>query len=73
MKLEATLIALIELEMVGQAPKFAINLPPPFDTPPAAFEHFRGLLVSDIARTGMDQRGQLAIPFTLGILVVESA
>jgi hypothetical protein len=59
MKLEATLIALIELEMMGEAPKFAINLPPPFDTPPVAFEHFRGLLVSDIARTGVDHRGEL--------------
>jgi hypothetical protein len=59
MKLEATLIALIELEMVGDAPKFAINLPPPFDTPLVAFEHFRDLLVSDIARTGVDHRGEL--------------
>jgi hypothetical protein len=68
MKLEATLIALIELEMVGETPKFAINLPPPFDTPPAAFEHFRGLLVSDIARTGMDQRGQLGNITTIASL-----
>jgi hypothetical protein len=58
-KLEATAIALIELEMMGEAPQFAVNLPPPFDTPLAAFEHFRGLLVSDVARTGMDHRGEL--------------
>ena len=68
MKLEATLIALIELEMVGEAPKFAINLPPPFDTPLAAFEHFRGLLVSDIARTGVDHRGELGNITTIASL-----
>src|SRR4051812_4443668 len=58
-KLEATALALIGLETTGEAPKFAINLPPPFDTPVVAFEHLRDLLVSDIARTGVDHRGEL--------------
>jgi hypothetical protein len=60
MKLEATAVALIELEMMGEAPQFAVTLPLPYDTPLVAFEHFRSLRVSDIARTGVDHRGELA-------------
>jgi hypothetical protein len=68
MKLEATAIALIELEMMGETPQFAVNLPPPFDTPLVAFEHFRDLLVSDIARTGVDHRGELGNITTIASL-----
>jgi hypothetical protein len=68
MKLEATAITLIELEMMGEAPQFAVNLPPPFDTPLVAFEHFRDLLVSDIARTGVDHRGELGNITTIASL-----
>jgi hypothetical protein len=68
LKLEATALALIELEMMGEAPKFAVKLPPPFDTPLAAFEHFRDLLVSDIARTGVDHRGELGGTTTIASL-----
>jgi hypothetical protein len=67
-KLEATMIALIELEMMGVAPQFAVTLPPPYDTPVGAFEHFRGLLVSDIARTGVDHRGELGNSTTIASL-----
>jgi hypothetical protein len=67
-KLEATAIALIELEIMGEAPQFAVNLPPPFDTPLVAFEHFRDLLVSDIARTGVDHRGELGNITTIASL-----
>jgi len=68
MKLEATAITLIEQEMMGEAPQFAVNLPPPFDTPLVAFEHFRDLLVSDIARTGVDHRGELGNITTIASL-----
>src|SRR5262245_56107519 len=58
-KVEATILALIQLVEVGEAPDFAVHLPPPFDTHATAFEHVRGLLVSDIADTGVDNRGEL--------------
>ena len=58
-KLESTALALIHLEALGEAPAFAVHLPPPFDTRAAAYEHFRSLLISDVARTGVDNRGEL--------------
>src|SRR5215472_7537693 len=59
-KLEATILALIELADMGEAPRYAIHLPRPFDTHEAAWKHFRGLLVSDVAHQGIDNRGELA-------------
>jgi hypothetical protein len=44
---------------MGEAPEFAIRLPHPFDVHATATEHFRDLLVSDIARKGVDSRGEL--------------
>src|SRR5262249_9684841 len=58
-KVEATTLALIQLAEVGDAPVLAIHLPPPFDTHATALQHVRGLLVSDIAHTGVDNRGEL--------------
>src|SRR5260221_5301504 len=67
-KLEASFLALIELEAMSEAPRFAIRLPPPFDTPLVALEHLRSLLVSDIAHTRMDHRGELGNIATVGSL-----
>jgi hypothetical protein len=67
-KLEATMLALIELHSLGEAPKFPIRMPPPFETFASAFIHFRSLLVSDIARTGVDNRGELGNLSTVGSL-----
>src|SRR6516165_2766128 len=58
-KLEATVLALVELAEMDQAPEFAIRLPQPFDVRATAVAHFRGLLVSDIAHNGVDNRGEL--------------
>jgi len=58
-KLEATMLALIQLAAMDQAPRFVIHLPHPFDARAIAYEHFRSLLVSDIAQRGIDNRGEL--------------
>jgi hypothetical protein len=58
-KVEATMLALIQLETIGEVPRFPIRMPPPFDTFASAFAHFRDLLVSDIAHNGIDNRGEL--------------
>jgi hypothetical protein len=58
-KLEATILALVELAEMDEAPEFAIHLPHPFDVRATAVEHFRNLLVSDIAHKGVDNRGEL--------------
>ena len=58
-KIEATLLALIQLAEVGKAPALEVHLPPPFDQHSTALEHVRSLLVSDIAHTGVDNRGEL--------------
>jgi hypothetical protein len=58
-KVEATALALIELEGIGEKPRYAIRMPPPFDDPPEALEHVKRLLISDVAHTGVDHRGEL--------------
>jgi hypothetical protein len=58
-KVEATALALIQLATIDEAPAFTIHLPPPFDARDTALVHFRSLLVSDIANTGVDNRGEL--------------
>jgi hypothetical protein len=58
-KLEATLLALIQLQELGEVPQIPVQLPSPFDTWPTSLQHFYGLLVSDIAHTGLDNRGEL--------------
>ncbi|MBV8652199.1 MAG: hypothetical protein JO255_12080, partial [Alphaproteobacteria bacterium] len=58
-KLEATTLALIQMAALHEAPRYPVHLPPPFDSRAAAFAHFHGLLVSDIAHTGIDNRGEL--------------
>src|SRR6516165_1237624 len=58
-KLEATFLALIQLAAMDEAPALPIHLPPPFDKRATALVHFRSLLMSDIANTGVDDRGEL--------------
>jgi hypothetical protein len=58
-KVEATMLALIQLESMGEAPRFSIEMPPPLETFASAFNHFRSLLISDVARNGVDNRGEL--------------
>jgi len=67
-KVEATFVALIELEAMGETPHFPIHLPHPFDAPLVALEHVRALLVSDIAHTGVDNRAELGNLATVGSL-----
>ena len=67
-KLEATVLALVELAEMDQAPEFAIRLPQPFDVRATAVAHFRGLLVSDIAHNGVDNRGELGNISTVAAL-----
>jgi hypothetical protein len=67
-KVEATVLALMELAEMGQAPEFAVHLPHPFDTHANAVAHFFGLLVSDIAHTGVDHRGELGSISTVASL-----
>jgi hypothetical protein len=68
-KLEATTLALIQLAAMDEAPRYAVHLPHPFETRAAAFAHFRGLLVSDVAHTGVDNRGELGNIATIASLV----
>jgi hypothetical protein len=58
-KVEATALALIQLAAMDEAPTFAVHPPPPFDARDTALVRFRALLVSDIANTGVDNRGEL--------------
>src|SRR5262249_42925186 len=67
-KLEATVLALIQLAVIDEAPAFPIHLPPPFDKRATALVHFRSLLVSDIANTGVDNRGELGNIATIASL-----
>jgi hypothetical protein len=67
-KVEATMLALIQLETMGAVPQFPIRMPAPFDTFASAFAHFRSLLVSDIAHNGIDNRGELGNLSTVGSL-----
>jgi hypothetical protein len=68
-KVEATMLALIELETKGQIPRYEVHLPPPFDSFENSFEHFNSLLISDIARTGIDNRGELVNLSTVAALL----
>jgi hypothetical protein len=58
-KVEATVLGLIQLEAVGQKPRYAVRLPEPYDHPLETFARVSEMLVSDIARDGVDNRGQL--------------
>ena len=69
LKLEATTLALIQLEAMGRAPAFPVHLPPPFDDHAATFERLRSLLVSDVANTGVDNRGELGNIATVAGLI----
>src|SRR5262249_49498188 len=68
-KLEATTLALIELADLDEAPKFPIKLPAPFDSRASGFEHLQTLLISDVARPGLDGRGELGNITTVASLV----
>ena len=67
-KLEATFLALTELQAEGKVPPIPIHLPFPFSAWPTSLQHFYGLLVSDIAHTGLDNRGELGNIATIAAL-----
>ena len=67
-KLEATFLALTELQAEGKVPPIPVHLPFPFSAWPTALQHFYGLLVSDIAHTGLDNRGELGNIATIASL-----
>jgi hypothetical protein len=67
-KLEATFLALTELQAEGKVPPIPVHLPFPFGAWPTALQHFYGLLVSDIAHTGLDNRGELGNIATIASL-----
>jgi hypothetical protein len=67
-KLEATFLALIQMQELGKVPQIPVHLPPPFDSWPTSIQHFYGLLVSDVAHTGVDNRGELGNIATIASL-----
>jgi hypothetical protein len=67
-KLEATFLALIQLQALGKTPRIPVHLPPPFNAWPTSWQHFYGLLISDIAHTGVDNRGELGNIATIASL-----
>jgi hypothetical protein len=67
-KLEATFLAMVQLQAQGKSPRIPVHLPPPFNAWPTSWQHFYGLLVSDIARTGVDNRGELGNISTIASL-----
>jgi hypothetical protein len=60
LKGEATLVALEVLYDAGRAPSVLISRPEPINTPQKLEAYLNTLLVSDIARTGRDNRAELA-------------
>jgi hypothetical protein len=67
-KLEATFLALNQLQALGKSPRIPVHLPSPFNAWPTSWQHFYGLLVSDIAHTGVDNRGELGNIATIASL-----
>jgi hypothetical protein len=63
------MLALLELEAIGQVPRYEIHMPSPFDNFEDSFHHFKTLLLSNIAQEGVDNRGELANLSTVAALL----
>ena len=67
LKVEATYTALLDLYDKGERPAHPIALADQLKRPDRALAHFESLLVSDIAKTGIDRRSELGGLNTIAI------
>jgi hypothetical protein len=60
MRLGATVAGLQQAVDAGETPRYRLRVLPGLDSPKVLLDRLQSLLISDIARTGVDSRGELA-------------